>query len=715
MASPLGCSLFWGTARSSLSPSLGRRMPVALPALATSAPSSFVRTRLPSPSLQSPPSVGASAAALSLPRARRPSGASFLSSASEAALSFSLLQDSAPLSLEAVLQIIDFRLKEKKFVSFAHECEPGHPAASVGLTPGEFVVALNRVAAAARLSEAANLREGRAHARGEETVWRDVRFQKFLGRLKRRVLAFQPAELYRALLAFSRLKHCPEDLLVSILRLLETSTWACPAESDAAAASGRQPDGLGALSPLQLSHLPLLLCSLSEGAPRVALHSFLQAYARFLAAGARVSPPAPSATAPQGESAALESAPASAAPEQPACAADGFSLQELSFVALGLSTLGFRDLPLLHLLAGALQREIRATGASARACGAVGAPADSLRDASRSIALATSLLSFATLGVNSPRLYQELLGALRGSLHTLPPAQLANVTLALATLTRDSGGLFPFAFLADLEATLEAQCAVMDGEDALTAAWAGCALSLHQGNPTLFRRLLDHSALLLAPAAQDREGDEAAETLSRQQKRQLTQIRLDLLLDASTKTRDLCQDLKEGETWEWLLSSNRDGGETEETFEEEDEEEGIVALPPAARDAEEEVFQLLTSHPEAKQLLLRAASGESASPQGEAADAGDEEASVERNSVACEFYRIPVSICRGGERGGVAVVVDFSTFPDLAEPSDLFLALKYRHMRLQGYTLVDVRLTDWQQLEGDDARVAYLLSRLTTY
>ncbi|CBZ53597.1 conserved hypothetical protein [Neospora caninum Liverpool] len=406
-------------------------------------------------------------------------------SSSEASLS--LLREPAPLSLEDVLQILDFRLREKHFVSFAHEHEHNHPAASIGLAPGEFVVALNRVAAAA------------AEAAGQtESVWRDIRFQKFLARLKKRLLAFKPAELYRTLVAFSRLAHCPEDILSSILRLLDSSPPASGAEGDLCASAVPE-DGLAALSPQQLSHFPVLLCPLSHGASREVIQEFLQSYCRFLSSSSPSSPSSVSSSSPSSPSS--HSSVADEGDEMlgslPA-RLEMFSLQELSFIVLGLSTVGFRDLPFLGVLAHAVQTKISSDPFFASAPRQT-STRGSLEDVTQSLPLAVSLLSFATLGVVKPRMYQEIFTALRGRLRFLPPSQLANITLALATLTREPANPFPLAFLSVVEDALEARCVAMDGEDTLTAAWAACALNLHQGNPALFRRLVAQCVLALAP------------------------------------------------------------------------------------------------------------------------------------------------------------------------------------------------------------------------
>ncbi|EPR64568.1 hypothetical protein TGGT1_273885 [Toxoplasma gondii GT1] len=662
--------------------------------------------------------------------ARWPRGSRLFSSSAPSAEAFAtLLRDPSPLSLETVLQILDFRLKEKQFVSFAHEHEHNHPAASVGMSPGEFVVALNRVAACVVSREARTEREaGEVEAAaqslpGQDSVWRDIRFQRFLARLKKRLLAFKPGDLHRTLVAFSRLKYCPDDLLSSILRLLDSPPSASVSDDQHQEAS---PDGFAALSPQQLSQLPVLLCPLSHGASREVLQEFLRSYCRFLSSSPPSSVSVPAGTKGSGQE--LTS--------PPPARVDACSLQELSFIVLGLSTLGFRDLPFLGLLAHAVQTKVATHPLFLQLSRDSSKSRGTLGDVTHSVSLTTALLSFATLGVVHPRLYQEIFRALRGALHCLPPSQLANIALALATLTREPANPFPLTFLSALEDVVAERCMLMDGEDALTTAWAGCALNLHQGNATLFRRLLSQCVLSLASA--ERQGDTSA-ALSKQQKQQLAQIRLDLLLSPSPKTQKLREELeKDKPLWEGLHELYADGRETEAAFEEDETGEDLDAIPHAVRDAEEEVFQLLKLHPDLTAAALRgrlAVETETAeTPSGDAAArrsahpaAGPDEDErggelLERDARLCGFYRCPVLLREKASAsreekllsstGGVAVLVDFTTFPDFAEPSDLFLALKHRHLRLAGYTLLVIRLSEWQALDTVTEKRDYIVSRL---
>lgn len=299
-----------------------------------------------------------------------------------------------------------------------------------------------------------------------------------------------------SLSVFLSLQYCPKELLSSILRLLSANSVS-ESSSSSSSSSPRvslssPPETLRALSALQLSHVPVLLSSLVKArtdADREGdLRDFLVAYADHLSSSflflcssqstaslsshqelGQGSPPASSSssssssTLPADRKEAKEDTsehvagtsssylsqeetekkkkmlissssslhPLHSLPDP----ARVFTLNDLSFIAIGMSTLGFRNLSFLSLLAEAvtlelermsetgrnLEEEERSLGRRRRGEGSRRGQEEEdeeeqflmIRKARQCSPFVSCLFSFSTLGVLHPRLYHRLFASLR--------------------------------------------------------------------------------------------------------------------------------------------------------------------------------------------------------------------------------------------------------------------------------------------------------------
>ncbi|PHJ21387.1 rap domain protein [Cystoisospora suis] len=646
----------------------------------------------------------------------RESSSSFSSSSSSssptpslASPSLSILTHEEHLSLDAILNLVNSLLKDKHFVSFAHVHTPQHPASSAGLTPGEFIVCLHRIAEAYKrtndkdllLSSASSFEktedeEDSAERKRKRTLSRDFRFRLLLRKVQNRLLSFTAVELYRLLVALSRLGYCPRELLSSILRLLAPEP-PLPSSLQASSLSSSSnisfssppPESLRNLSSLQLSHLPILLSSLVSRAnseENENLRTFLIAYTSYVSSTllSQVSPSSPSSSLSQEErkeeeeeqnvdieegqqqekeerrssSSSLRDPSSTSSlhlsqkdqretPSSSSCSPlhphhfssasspslesppKSFSLNDLSFIAIGMSTLGYRDLSFLSLLAEAVTCELEkrqeregeeeslesrgknlAGGDRRRRAGERGQEGEEeedfllIRKSRECLPLVNCLFSFATLGILHPRLYHCLFSSLRQNLKFLTSSQLANTTLAVASLTAlgEASSFFPFAFLSSLETALEERCSAggrkregerkgrssslslfyLEREEAATLAWALCSLRLYEGNPGLFTKLLFHAspyipnAAAFTPAAAidrrederslvDEEEEEEVQKEDQEEEEEeiiqhLQQIRIDLRLSSSPSIKRFYQDDRrtpeEKRLWNWLVGTD---------------------------------------------------------------------------------------------------------------------------------------------------------------
>jgi len=316
------------------------------------------------------------------------------------------------------------------------------------LTPPEYLASLNQVFNAA-------LKENSG------TFWDDHRFTAFQAMLVKRLPAFGGADVYRVLTAYARLQYCPEGTLDDLCAALV--------------------ENLGELSVLQLSHTAVILSALEVTDPTV-LESYCQRVREHL--------PAPTEEG-------------STSPPSP------LDPREATFLALGLSHLGWRDLPTLHGLATLVvehcSRGKGGDGEGERLSGAQ---------------LSTLLLSFATLGVQHPSLYQHLCREIADSLPSLAPQHLANVVLGLATY-----GDYPIHLMTAIESRLSAVLSLYKTEDLLTVAWSLVALQFFSVD------LLAHIG-----AAMARTLDRTA--LSQDKERQLHQFSLTIELEAPAEIKE---------------------------------------------------------------------------------------------------------------------------------------------------------------------------------
>lgn len=85
---------------------------------------------------------------------------------------------------------------------------------------------------------------------------------------------------------------------------------------------------------------------------------------------------------------------------------------------------------------------------------------------------------------------------------------------------------------------------------------------------------------------------------------------------------------------------------------------------------------LVASHCERDPRRLAHTSGEEEEEREEAKFEGEEDEGLQRRDF--------------GKKEKLAVIVDFTTFPDLSGPTDIFLSMKYRHILLSDYSLVSL-------------------------
>uniref|UniRef100_A0A0G4F6S6 Uncharacterized protein n=1 Tax=Chromera velia CCMP2878 TaxID=1169474 RepID=A0A0G4F6S6_9ALVE len=322
---------------------------------------------------------------------------------------------------------------------------------ATGMSPKEYVVYVNNVFNAA-ISE------------GRTDFWTDERFADLIGKMQAKLISFEAADLYRLIVSFARVQFWPSMLRDRVLDLVV--------------------DSVGELEFEHLCHLPLALSALGSAAE--GLSSSIQAICEEIEKRLQAPP------------------------------SDGVPLprRELVFALLGLSNLLYRREATVSLICTALRPQLSkcssaqlatiALSLSTLGCSEIPtiAPEETTKNGHPASSDSSDIfppasLSLSTEGLGAFAFASRLDAAIAERLEPsaadpMRPGQIANVLVALASSQR-----LPMAFLSDIlrEIRRSHGGSAWPPEDALTAAWALCCMSLFDKD--VLRPLLERAAVCL--------------------------------------------------------------------------------------------------------------------------------------------------------------------------------------------------------------------------
>ncbi|CDJ66051.1 hypothetical protein, conserved, partial [Eimeria necatrix] len=288
--------------------------------------------------------------------------------------------------------------------------------------------------------------------------------------------------------------------------------------------------------------------------------------------------------------------------------------------------------------------------------------------------------------------------------------------------------------------------------DAVTAAFAAVALQLHRGSQQLLLELLQQTELLQQQDDLDAE-DAWGELPLRQQ-----QIALELSLDPKAKPlRELLQQKGLGHFAAFPATLRGEAVETqnegkekvllqeiEEFLQQEDVRHRLLLTVDALLQQQQKPQQKQQQQPEQQHQQQHQQPEQQQQQQQQQQDV--EEASLRRVALSVQLkdfpclrtYRVAslflwpsaaaaaaaaaeaaaAEVLQHEQQGGssssnsLAVVADFSTFAEFEGPAEVYVQLKYRHLRRAGHALIAVRAEEWAKANGEEERLVLLLKSL---
>lgn len=253
--------------------------------------------------------------------------------------------------------------------------------------------------------------------------------------------------------------------------------------------------------------------------------------------------------------------------------------------------------------------------------------------------LSAAALAAATLGVEELRFWQLLHGELLSRMELMQPRHLADATLALATTQ-----LCPIVLLDALEGRVRAQAGAFDVEDAITTAWALCALRFFRPLPGLLAHV----------------SEEAVSFLAVEQQRQLRQVALSLELESSAAAAKVALN------------------------------PGVLAELGDAAGQGDEAAHNTEILEEIREALVEAG--------------GSSEALFAGEVVADGFYALDITLCPQPGCPGAAVLLDVGGGEVSNGPRDPWLQLKLRHLKLLGWRVAWLPVRCWRAWDAEERR-----------
>ncbi|CDJ45286.1 hypothetical protein, conserved [Eimeria tenella] len=678
------------------------------------------------------------------------------------------LQQQKRLTVEEVLQSTQ-RLLQRQHTSFAHpsSSSSNSSSSSSSILPNEFVAFLSAAAAAAAEQQQRHvlLSDSRFQQLLQQLRSRLIGFdapQLFRLLLSLARLQHCPPEVLERLLyilggpkggpprglagaPLLPLQQLSPKQLAQLPLLLAAATGSCdPTLSRSCSAQQQQQQQ-------QQRHLLLQ-------PPGSELQAFLQVYVQRVCELLRLQQEAlgPSPEASAAAAAAKSDAAAAAA------AAGYFAAEDLCLLLIGMSSLGFRHLLLTDLAADALRLQLLLQFGGPTAPEELQQqqqqqqqPEEMVQQQLMLLPLPSVLLSLATLGSTNATAITEISYQLLRVAPLLSVSRLTDCLLALATLQTNPSAVPSLALLSEVEKQLTKRAFSCSLSDAVTAAFAAVALQLHRGSQQLLLELLQQTELL---QQQDDLGAEDAwgELPLRQQ-----QIALELSLDPKAKPlRELLQQKGLGHFAAFPATLRGEAVETqnegrekvllqeiEEFLQQEDVRHRLLLSVDALLQQQQKPQQKQQPQPE-QQHQQQHQQPEQQQQQQQQEDFGEvEEASLRRVALSVQLkdfpclrtYRVAslfvwpsaaaaaaaaeaaaaaAEVLQHEQQGGssssnsLAVVADFSTFAEFEGPAEVYVQLKYRHLRRAGHALIAVRAEEWAEANGEEERLELLLKSL---
>ncbi|KAF8821958.1 hypothetical protein IE077_001298, partial [Cardiosporidium cionae] len=369
-----------------------------------------------------------------------------------------------------------------------------------------------------------------------------------------------------------------------------------------------------------------------------------------------------------------------------------FNLRELNFILLGLSNMGYRDLPTLRTIADYLVCILSGENSTQRI-------SYHTYEAETVVGpqLSTIFLSCSTLGLKNPHFFQILTQNLASFLRTLSSSHLINVLIAVATLSQDTDFPLCLSFMQELECTLKEKYARFSREDALTVCWAMCAIGMHRSLPDL---ILEFASLVF--------NTEFLNGLNHEQSAQLHQVALTILLEDSQVFKKMQEDLEREGKWNIIYQIPKVPEDPTQIDDEKMEGQLLIA--------KKQLHNLLSNYTFLKEIF-HIMLGESANSLQLA------NAKIQLDEVLRKFYYVPLSVrvpmkelssstCSTQKleeidrrtEMKISFIFHCENFFDISMPLDPFLTLKRQHLQKMDWRVILLKLDSFLMMGGDQQR-----------